>query len=527
MQAMPDRTGSPAGEQKDYLQMLQDIVVSANEAKTVEESLEYALKRICSETGWPVGHAIFPLTGKIAEAGGLWWVADDPEYAEFRDLRESLHWVPSVGLPGRVLSSGQPAWYVEGSAEKRRHTGELSMAFAFPILSGKLVVGVLEFFSEQAEAPDRLLQDVMAHVGTLLGRVVERSHAARALQQSETRFRSMFEASALGVMLIDVDRHVLAANDAMRRMLGISPEELAGMDVSRLLRPDDLDAIVQSLTALVDGKVSRADLEARMQRIDGRVVWARAIGSMVPGGGEEEARQILLMVEDITLKRDLESELIELQQYLLNEREQERLQIARRLHEGPLQEWCAVNFELDGVADDLKDESQSYALRQLRRLVEKQIVDLRTLCNELRPPTLDPFGLEKAIHSNAIKFMNEHPDIKLILDLQPDGLALNDDQRLAMYRIYQESLKNILLHSGATEVIVRLTLSPETVTLKVQDNGRGFEVPEQWLPLARQGHLGLVGARQRAEQLGGSVQILSVTGQGTLITAVIPRGMPA
>jgi signal transduction histidine kinase len=101
-----------------------------------------------------------------------------------------------------------------------------------------------------------------------------------------------------------------------------------------------------------------------------------------------------------------------------------------------------------------------------------------------------------------------------------DGQSLPERQRLALFRIYQQALANVVRHSAATQVDVRFTHTPEETVLEVQDNGVGFQAPERWITLAREGHLGLVGASERAEAIGGKLEVITSPGEGALIRVV-------
>jgi signal transduction histidine kinase len=120
--------------------------------------------------------------------------------------------------------------------------------------------------------------------------------------------------------------------------------------------------------------------------------------------------------------------------------------------------------------------------------------------------------------------MQRYPDLNLSLELMPDGATLPERVRLALFRIYQAALSNVTRHAQASEVTVRLILTDEEVTLEVHDDGVGFEVPERWIGLVRQGQYGLVGAAERAEAIGGRLQVSSFPGEGTLLRTVVPRG---
>jgi PAS domain S-box-containing protein len=213
---------------------------------------------------------------------------------------------------------------------------------------------------------------------------------------------------------------------------------------------------------------------------------------------------------------------IEVQRRLLEQREQERLQIARDLHDGPIQELLAVSLELkELLTDDIPNEI-SEKLSVIDQAIKAQIIELRNYAGELRPPILANFGLGKAIRAHVETYQARHPEIKIRFDEQQVGGLLPDDTRVALYRIYQESLANIAKHAEASEINIRFVKTEDHATLEIADNGRGFHVPSNWLNLARHGHLGLVGIQERAEALGGSVSLISRPGEGSTIRVTVP-----
>jgi signal transduction histidine kinase len=131
--------------------------------------------------------------------------------------------------------------------------------------------------------------------------------------------------------------------------------------------------------------------------------------------------------------------------------------------------------------------------------------------------------LEKAIRSHCEQLKITHLELQFDLHLEPDRQSIPERMRLALFRVYQVALTNVVRHAQASRVVIRLMLDTETVILEIEDDGCGFEVPERWIELARQGHLGLVGATERAEAVGGKMEVKSKPGKGTLIRVVVPH----
>jgi PAS domain S-box-containing protein len=175
----------------EVVQLLQVITSAANEAVTVEGALQIALDRVCAFTGWPVGHAytVNEEAGGVAKSTGLWHLDDAERFATFKKVTEDRSWGPSkAGLVRRVLSYGKPAWIIDVTKDpsfvRAKTAKEIGVraGFAFPVLAGSEVHAVLEFFSDKPAEPDEAVLELMAQVGTQLGRAMERNRAEEQLR---------------------------------------------------------------------------------------------------------------------------------------------------------------------------------------------------------------------------------------------------------------------------------------------------------------------------------------------------------
>ncbi|MGB0387948.1 MAG: ATP-binding protein [Ardenticatenaceae bacterium] len=244
------------------------------------------------------------------------------------------------------------------------------------------------------------------------------------------------------------------------------------------------------------------------------------------------AGQAAVVVENVALLEALRGrlaeveqmrdELAEAQQQLTESREAERLHLAQELHDGPIQDLYGARFQLGLLTEGLENESHLANLNEVEGMLEEVTGTLRALCSELRPPTLTPFGLEMAIRSHAEGFQVAYPTLSLQLDLISDGQLLPERMRLTLFRIYQQALNNIARHADATHIDIRFALDHQQVLLEVQDNGRGFTTPARWIELARQGHFGLLGATERAQTIGGTLEVQSAPQQGTRVRVTAP-----
>ena len=347
--------------------------------------------------------------------------------------------------------------------------------------------------------------------------VTERERAIRELRASNEMFESLFQASPDSTLLLDSQGMILRLNRQTEEKFGYCAEELAGQPVEMLMPLGARQAHPARLAAYFASPERRPmgiGMDLRGRKKDGSEFPVDVTVSPLQRGDRQE---IVVVIHDITQRKQIEADLAEVQRRLFEGVEAGRVQLAQELHDGPVQDLYAVTYHLTGLHDALPDEASRQRLQAGQASIQQVIQVLRTICRDLRPPTLAPFGLEKAIRSHADGFRKEHPDIDLRLHLMSDGQSLPERQRLALFRIYQQALVNVVRHSAATQVDVRFIHTPEETVLEIQDNGVGFQAPERWITLAREGHLGLVGASERAEAIGGKLEVITSPGEGALI----------
>ncbi|MBL8266187.1 MHYT domain-containing protein [Steroidobacter sp.] len=187
-----ERTTQALHRQVSFKELLQSIAVAANEATSIEAAMQFALDRVCVHTGWPVGHVYFHAPGAITElvSSSLWHIGNDERFAALCNATQRTRLYSGMGLPGRVVKSGKPAWIRDlqddNDPPKRAVASELNVrgAFGFPVLVQGETVAVLEFFSHRVEEPDEELLGVMANVGSQLGQVVERTRAQQEIARN-------------------------------------------------------------------------------------------------------------------------------------------------------------------------------------------------------------------------------------------------------------------------------------------------------------------------------------------------------
>lgn len=353
--------------------------------------------------------------------------------------------------------------------------------------------------------------------------ITERKRFEHQLRESEARFKMAL--SNAPIIVFNMDRELRytwihnshAHFDETNRVLGHTDAELLGPEESREL-------VRLKRQVIETGRGLRQEVS---YTIAGRPVTYDCTFEPV---FDEMGRVngLTAAVIDLTDVRSLENERlsnlsrIEVQRRLIEQREQERLQIARDLHDGPLQELIGLTYACNDIAFEAAGTPAEKIAQEMKVILQAQIAELRSYAANLRPPTLASFGLQRAIKAHLDEFRDKHPEIEIHFDADQQGDLLPDTIRVALFRIYQELINNIIKHAQASKIWVFFYKDKHQALLEVKDNGIGFDVPKDWLSLARQKHLGLVGIQERAEAVDGVVEIKSGPGKGTSVRVTIP-----
>jgi PAS domain S-box-containing protein len=349
----------------------------------------------------------------------------------------------------------------------------------------------------------------------------ERKRAEQAQRESEAYWHALIQHTSDIITVLDDDGMIRYASPSVGRILGYDPQSVMGENSFAFVHPEDMVRVRQGFDRVIHHPGLLQSVEFRFRHQDGSWRILEAIGKKLPQ--DLQASPVVVSLRDVTERKRMEDELAEMQHRLTEAREAERLLLAQELHDGPVQDLLALDFRLVSLEEAAANGDGPDDLGRIRATVQEVNRTLRVMCGELRPPTLTPFGLTVAIRSHATSLQAEHPELEVGLHLMPDKHALPERMRLALFRIYQHAMDNVLQHAGASHVLVRFAMDERQVVLEVRDNGCGFEVPDRWINLARAGHLGVAGIRERAEAIGGTLTIESHPGEGTTVRVMAPR----
>lgn len=209
------------------------------------------------------------------------------------------------------------------------------------------------------------------------------------------------------------------------------------------------------------------------------------------------------------------------QRRLLTEREQERKALARELHDQVIQDLLSVNYQLEEIETEVVELADEVA--DARSSIRGLVDDVRRICGNLRPYTIDSLGLGAALQSYT-RDWSSRTGVRVVLDLDELLGRLPEPIELSIFRIVQEGLSNVRKHANAGEVRIGLRhTSPRTLLIAIADNGKGLPRGFDLAALAPEGHYGLLGISERVALLDGRLHVQNQPAGGTLIQAEIPH----
>ena len=378
--------------------------------------------------------------------------------------------------------------------------------------------------------------DVALYEGSLED-ITARKEAERSLRESEARKGAILNSALDAVVTFNHLGQIMEFNPAAEKIFGRRRDEVLGKELPGLMIPQSVwekhrrglerhlatgqSAVLGKrfeLTALrADGKEFPIELTLTKVALDGPPVFTGFIRDITERKRAEERL------------RDSREQLRALAAHLQSVREEERSRIAREVHDELGQALTSLKLDLAWL-DKRNAESQSTEdiaqiqekLKELPGQVDAIIATVRQIAAELRPPVLDALGLEAAIEWQTQDF-EKRTGINCRFHSSLRHTDLDPDRATAVFRIFQETLTNIVRHAEATQVNVQLREEGDKLILEVQDNGRGMN----GRGLSDSGSLGLLGMRERATMLDGEVNIIGRQGKGTTVGVRIPIHRPS
>lgn len=308
--------------QRDLKELLQVIAVAANQAASIETAGRVAVEQICRRLNWPVGNLLVAEEDRLVPTD-VRHISDDNRFSALDRASSSSTFERGEGLPGRVLEQGSYV-FIGGPgaqedfprAEAARSAG-IRAALGFPILIDDEVVGALEFFCVEPDEPDEEIVDAMVHVGTQLGRVVERARATAgaaareqlALGRAEaaSRLAAIVESSRDAIFGKSLEGKIISWNSAAEAMYGYPASEIVGRSVQVLVPPDRKHEVPKILARVRSGEAVQQHETERVAK-DGRTLQVSISVSPVKGPSGEIIGAATI-ARDITSQKQMEATL--------------------------------------------------------------------------------------------------------------------------------------------------------------------------------------------------------------------------
>jgi len=356
--------------------------------------------------------------------------------------------------------------------------------------------------------------------------ITEKKKAEEALISSEARYRLLFKKNPLPMWVYDVETlKFLAVNFAAVKVYGYTSDEFLSMKVIDITPEEDVPTLKEFIKD-IKKPFSKSGVW-RHRKKDGTIIDVEVISHEIEFDGRP-AR--LVLANDITEKKKAEDELRhsreqlrQLAGYLQKIREEERAAIAREIHDELGQVLTSLKMNLIFVDKKIKGNGNGFSINDIHNeisgmtsIIDNSVKRIRKIITELRPEMLDQLGLIPALEWQVKEFKAKS-GIECNLINNFGDVEINRNISIAVYRIFQEALTNVMRHSKATEVDIKINKVNNHIELEISDNGIGIEKRED-----KPKSFGVIGMRERAIILGGEFKLEPNIPSGTKILVNIP-----
>ncbi|MEO6405644.1 MAG: PAS domain S-box protein [Ferruginibacter sp.] len=352
--------------------------------------------------------------------------------------------------------------------------------------------------------------------------ITERKKTEEALKLSEHKYRLLFDQNPMPMWMISLpERRFLDVNTAAIEFYGYSRKEFLEMTVKDIRPPDDIPEFQSRLNTYRSG-INNAGIW-RHKKKNGSIVKVSIITHDVIFEGQH-AKLVLgtdvteKLIAEESLKKSHE-EYRQLATHLETIREAERTHMAREIHDELGQQLTGLKMDISWINKRLKSEDNEIKqkIKETIQLIDTTVKTVRRIATALRPSILDDLGLIAAMEWQSEEF-EKRSEIKSMFSSNVNVVEINNEIATGIFRIYQESLTNVLRHADATQVNAFMQIKDNVLILNISDNGKGFNAVE----IQNKKTLGLLGMKERTMLMGGSYEINSKPGKGTAVIIIVP-----
>lgn len=402
--------------------------------------------------------------------------------------------------------------------------------------------------------PRQILHELRVHQIELEMQNEELRRRQVELEDARARYFDLYDLAPVGYCTLSDQGLILEANLAAATLLGSSRDALVMQPISRFFLTEDQDryylhrkqvAAPDAQMTIELGIVRQSDKEGTAtaaplwvqltttveQAPDGTPIYRLVLNNITRRKQAEAALLILnksletrILVRTAELS-DSQQAVHSLSALMVSKQEDERSRVARELHDSIGSALSAVKFMVEGSLITPCPAGRNCHLNALRKvipIIQNSVEELRRICMALRPQTLDDLGLIVTIDWFLRGFQEAHNKLQVKKQIDLAEAEIEDQLKIALFRIVQEGVNNAAKHSRATHLCVRLWRDEEQLVLEIEDDGVGFD-PTQLLTSGVNGGFGLSAMRHRAKLSGGEFAILAAPAKGTRIRACWPR----
>jgi PAS domain S-box-containing protein len=350
--------------------------------------------------------------------------------------------------------------------------------------------------------------------------MTERAAYLQKIRDSEEQFKALVQNSSDMIAVLEADGTIRYISPTSLRLSGYSPEELTGRNVFEFMHEEDMAKLVTELASVAENTNTGDPTLHRFRTKQGEWIWLESKGMNMMNNNTIGG--IIINARDVTERKRLEERLAaeqkkhqqEMTSAVIRAQETERSQLGRELHDNINQVLTTVKLYTEMIYDGIGDQKE--LIRKAGHHLQSCIDEIRSISKRLSAPTLGAISLEDSI-KELVESINLTNRIEIIYNgTDISGLEIPQDIHLAIYRIIQEQLNNVLKYASASLVFITLKRNDNRVTLHITDNGKGFDL------MARRTGIGITNMRTRAENLSGSFFINSAPEKGCQLQVSFP-----
>jgi PAS domain S-box-containing protein len=341
-----------------------------------------------------------------------------------------------------------------------------------------------------------------------------------ALRKSEEKYKTLTTSSLTGIFIHQDGRFVFV-NDRFATMHGYTVEELLGKEYNLLIHPDYRKVIAERVSKRLKGEFVPYHYEVQRLKKDGGIIWCEMIAAAIEYRGKSA---IMGNIVNITKRKQAEEHVRILTQQLMKAQENERQRIARYLHDNVAQDLSLLKIGLETLFDSKPCVSINIRqkLLELSKILKRSIAAVRDMAYDLHPPGLDQLGLIRTVYQYCEEFAEKNRLKINFFAAGMDDLSLPFDTEINLYRIIQEALWNTKKHADAVSVTLKIVASFPNIILRIEDDGKGFDINNRMISAVKERRLGLRSMEERVGLLNGKMKIQSRPMEGTKIFIEVP-----